>query len=111
MTAEPGLAVGSRVAQWMRAVANSLTSESSAKVARSDRTWRAPYTLPLAPSPAEVLPSLPSKRLKIVCLRPDPDGDLSRQVQDACRDQAAAGLRLSSTFGHDGSVFLVFKRL
>ena len=33
------------------------------------------------------------------------------RVAATCADRSIEGLRLSSTFTHDGSVFLVFKRL
>lgn len=72
--------------------------------------WRAPRNFPAAPGPAQVLPTLPSKRLKIVCLRSGEPAELGLQVKAACREQAAAGLILASTFSHDGSIFLVFKR-
>ncbi len=72
--------------------------------------WRVPRSFPTAPGPEQVLPSLPSKRLKIVCLRSTEPAELGQQVKAACREQADAGLILSSTFSHDGSIFLVFKR-
>ena len=74
-------------------------------------TWHAPTELPEAPGPAEVLPSLPSKRLKIVCLPGGVADQLSRKVRATCDEQAQLGLKLSSTFCHDRSIFLVFKRL
>ncbi len=63
------------------------------------------------PGPDEVLPALPSKRVKIVCLPKAQSELLPSQVRAACAEQADLGLKLSSTFSHDRSVFLVFKRL
>ena len=79
---------------------------------RTVRTsWQPPQDLPEAPTPAEVLPSLPHRRLKIECLPKDAGPGLSDLVKRSCDRHAALGLKLASTFSHDGSIFLIFKRL
>ena len=73
--------------------------------------WQPPQHLPQAPTPAEVLPSLPNRRLKIEALPKDAGPGLSEMVKRSCDRHAAMGLKLASTFSHDGSIFLIFKRL
>ena len=74
-------------------------------------TWSPPDALPEAPGPAVVLPALPNRRLKIECLPKDAGPQLSELVKRTCDRHAAKGLKLASTFSHDGSIFLIFKRL
>lgn|SRR5690606_30428853 len=51
-----------------------------------------------------------SPQFKIQCIPLEPAGVLQGSVQAECDSQSAAGLKLVSTFTHDGHVFLVFKR-
>ncbi|MCF3651302.1 hypothetical protein [Synoicihabitans lomoniglobus] len=74
-------------------------------------TWRAPQSFPETPSPEQVLPTLPHRRLKIECLPSEPADTLPARVKQACHDRGREGLKLTSTFSHDGSVFLIFKLL
>ncbi len=73
--------------------------------------WKAPEDMALAPKPADVLPLLPGRRLKIECLPAEPADTLPERVKRSCQDRSGEGLKLTSTFSHDGSLFLVFKRL
>lgn len=85
-----------------------LTSEERSVVTR--HVWRAPPSLGTAPGPEEVMPQLPSNGLRIECVHTEPRETLGERVEVCRRPQTADDRQLASTFCHDGSMFLVFKR-
>lgn len=76
----------------------------------TQHVWRAPPLLGTAPGPEEVMPQLPSNGLRIECVQIEPRDTLGERVEACCRRQTDGDRRLASTFCHDGSMFLVFKR-
>jgi hypothetical protein len=97
----------------------SVTNESSTGASSTETNdwfaplrpeWRPPVGPSEAPSPAEVLPGLPNPRFKIQCIPLEPADRLPEQMRLECEAQLAAGLRLVSSFSHDGHMFLVFKK-
>lgn len=63
-----------------------------------------------SPSAAPVPPSLAHPEFKVQCIPLQERAWLEEQLRFECDAQSAAGLRLTSTFTHDGDLFLVFKR-
>lgn len=76
----------------------------------TQHVWRAPPSLGTAPSPKEVMPQLPSNGLRIECVHTEPRDTLGERVEACRRRQTNDDRQLVSTFCHDGSMFLVFKR-
>lgn len=91
----------------MQSIAAALNGEPK----EAESGWHPPQSFPPAPGPAEVLPALPNRSLRIECLPSSPAETLPDRVKGMCDLRAAEGLQLTSTFSHDGSIFLVFKRL